>query len=99
MVLRELDGSAGWRLSVPFVAALGQWRDRLASLIAQQWRPHGPWVVATAELAQQGLGAVSGPDVLNLCTADQPHAGVLHTHLAQNASNNILTNILSLNRL
>ena len=71
VVLRELDGAAGWRLSVPFVAALGQWRDRLASLIAQQWRPPGPWVEATAELAQHGLGAGSGPEVLNLCTADQ----------------------------
>ncbi|MFN7123150.1 MAG: HDOD domain-containing protein [Hydrogenophaga sp.] len=71
VVLRELDGATGWRLSAPFVAALGQWRDRLASLIAQQWRPHGPWVPAAAELAQQGLGAGSGPDVLNLCTADQ----------------------------
>lgn len=71
VVLRELDGAAGWRLSAPFVAALGHWRDRLASLIAQQWRPHGPWVPAIAELAQQGLGVGSGPDVLNLCTADQ----------------------------
>lgn len=71
VVLRELDGAAGWRLSAAFVAALGQWRDRMASLIAQQWQPHGPWVPATAELAQQGLGLGSGPDVLNLCTADQ----------------------------
>ena len=71
VVLRELDGAAGWRLSAPFVADTGLWRDRLASLIAQQWRPHGPWVAATAELAQQGLGAGSDPEVLNLCTADQ----------------------------
>lgn len=71
VVLRELDAVPGWRMSGPFVAELGQWRDRLASLIAQQWRPLGPWVPAAAELAQQGLGAGSGPDVLNLCTADQ----------------------------
>ncbi len=71
VVLRELDGAPGWRLSAPFAAALGHWRDRLASLIAQQWRPHGPWVPAAAELAEQGLCAESGPDVLNLCTADQ----------------------------
>jgi hypothetical protein len=71
VVLRELDGVAGWRLGAPFVAELSQRRDRLASVIAQQWRPHGPWVAASAELAQQGLGAGSGPEVLNLCTADQ----------------------------
>jgi hypothetical protein len=71
-VLRELDGaSPSWRLSAEFVSGLGQWRDRLAWLIAQQWRPHGPWVQAAEELAQQGLSDESSPEVLNLCTADQ----------------------------
>lgn len=70
-VLRELDGASGWRLSSPFVAELGTWRDRLGGLIAQQWRPHGPWVPPAVELAQQGLSAASGPEVLNLCAADQ----------------------------
>lgn len=72
VLLRELDGAApAWRLSTAFVSELGTWRDRLASLIAQQWRPHGPWVLAADELAQQGLGAESSPEVLNLCVADQ----------------------------
>lgn len=71
-VLRELDGAAPvWRLSTAFVAELGIWRDRLAGLIAQQWRPHGPWVQAADELARQGLSADSSPEVLNLCAADQ----------------------------
>ena len=71
-VLRELDGAApAWRLSTAFVAELGIWRDRLARLIAQQWRPHGPWVQAADELARQGLLAESSPEVLNLCAADQ----------------------------
>jgi hypothetical protein len=70
-VLRELDAVAHWHLSAAFVAELGGWRDRLARLIAQQWRPHGPWVRAADELAQQGLSAESSPEVLNLCAADQ----------------------------
>ena len=71
VVLRELDGVTHWSLSPAFVAELGTWRDRLASLIAHQWRPHGPWVQAADELAQQGLSDESGPEVLNLCAADQ----------------------------
>lgn len=72
VLLRELDGAApAWRLSTAFVSELGTWRDRFAGLIAQQWRPHGPWVQAADELAQQGLGAEPSPEVLNLCIADQ----------------------------
>ncbi len=71
VVLRELDGTSGWRLCTPFVTELGNWRDRLASLIAQQWRPHGPWVQATAELAQHGMGAEASQDVRNLFAADE----------------------------
>lgn len=71
VVLRELDTVTQWRLSTAFVAELGGWRDRLAGLIAQQWRPHGPWVRSAEELAHLGLSAESSPEVLNLCTADQ----------------------------
>ncbi|MDM7942015.1 MAG: HDOD domain-containing protein [Hydrogenophaga sp.] len=71
VVLRELDDVAGWHLSAPFVTELGRWRDRLAALIAQQWRPHGPWVQAAVELAQHGVGADSGPAVQDLFAADE----------------------------
>lgn len=71
VVLRELDGATGWRLSTAFVTELGHWRDRLAGLIAQQWRPHGPWVQAASELAQQGMGADASTDVRNLFAADE----------------------------
>jgi hypothetical protein len=71
VVLRELDGTPGWRLCAPFVTELGNWRDQLASLIAQQWRPHGPWVQAAGELAQHGLGEDASQDVQNLFAADE----------------------------
>jgi hypothetical protein len=71
VVLRELDGVSHWRLSPAFVSELVIWRDRLAVLIAQQWRPHGSWVQAADELAQRGLSAESSADVLGLCAADQ----------------------------
>ena len=71
VVLRELDADTHWRLSPAFAAELAGWRDRLASLIARQWRPHGPWVGAADELANQGLTAESSAEVLNLCAADQ----------------------------
>lgn len=71
VVLRELDDTAGWRLSAPFVTELNRWRDRLAALIARQWRPHGPWVQASAELAQHGICDDSSPAVMDLFVADE----------------------------
>lgn len=71
VVLRELDGTPGWRLCAPFVTELGNWRDQLACLIAQQWRPHGPWVQAADELARHGMGADASQDVQNLFAADE----------------------------
>jgi HDOD domain len=71
VVLRELDGTPGWRLCVPFATELGIWRDRMASLIAQQWRPHGPWVRAAGELAQHGPGEDASQEVRNLFVADE----------------------------
>ncbi len=71
VVLRELDGTPGWRLCAPFATELGIWRDRMASLIAQQWRPHGPWVRAAGELAQHGLGEDASQEVRNLFVADE----------------------------
>lgn len=71
VVLRELDNTTGWHLSAPFVIELGHWRDQLAGPIAQQWRPHGPWVEAAGELVQQATGFDWRQDVLNLFAADE----------------------------
>lgn len=73
-VLRTMDtvvGEQPWCLGAAFVAALGQRRDQLLSIIAKQWQLPDPLEQVGAEVGRDGLAADASEQVLHLYAGDR----------------------------
>jgi HD-like signal output (HDOD) protein len=67
----EVDGDWVWHLSPAFVAGLGERRDRLFAVVAQQWQLPDTVAPVAVDLAEPDLRADASPAMRLLYTGDR----------------------------